>query len=281
VKKEDLDLDLRRGRLRVRRFGDRSSVPVFCVPGLASNSRAFEALGDYRLSRGAGIVAFDLRGRGWSDITPPGTYGWERHALDLFDAADAMDAEQFDIVGHSMGAFVAMCAASLDRSRRIRRVVLIDGLGIPTQPAITTILGAVARLKSTYPTKDAFVDAVRSGGLVAPWNDYWEAHYRYDLVETAGGIRPRTSAEAVAEDTSYGATHNVRTFWRFMTMPTLLLRATAPLGGVENAFVVTSEEYAAFLRSTPASTGAEIAANHYGIVVDPASLKAVHDFLGS
>ena len=276
---EDFDLELLRGRLHVHQFGQLPEVPVLCIPGLSSNSRVFDALGDYRMERGEGIVAFDLRGRGWSDTSPPGTYGWEHHAQDIFEAADAMGIEQFDLVGHSMGAFVSMTAVSLDRNRRIRRVVLIDGLGIPTQSAIAAIVGALGRLKAAAPTRDAYVEAVRGGGLVTPWNDYWERHYRYDLIDTDGGVRTRTSAEAVNEDAAYGAKHDVRAFWPLMTMPTLLLRSSVPLGSAKDAFIVTREDYDAFLRSAPAAQGKEIAANHYAIALDQASLAAIHDFL--
>ena len=64
-------LRTRIGRLRARRFGNPSGVPAFCVPGLSSNCRAFEALGERFERKGRSLVAFDLRGRGWSDITAP------------------------------------------------------------------------------------------------------------------------------------------------------------------------------------------------------------------
>lgn len=275
---EDFDVEILRGRLHAHQFGELPEVPVFCIPGLSSNSRVFDAFGEYRQARSTGIVAFDLRGRGWSDITPAGTYGWEHHAQDLFEAADAMGVERFDLVGHSMGAFVSMAAASLDRDHRIRRIVLIDGLGIPTQTALAAIVAGLARLKAPFPTRDAYVEAVRLAGMAAPWNDYWERHYRYDLIETELGIRSRTDLAAVTEDATYGGTHDVRSYWPLLTAPTLLLRATVPLGGPDG-FIVTREDYDAFLHQAPQRRGEEIAANHFGIAVDPASLAAMDAFL--
>ena len=277
---EDFDLEILRGRLHAHQFGKLPEVPVFCVPGLSSNSRVFDALGEFRQEHGAGIVAFDLRGRGWSEIGPPGTYGWEHHAQDLFEAADAMNVEHFDLIGHSMGAFVSMTAVSIDRDRRIRRVVLIDGLGIPTQTSITAILAGLARLKGTFPTRDAYVEAVRSAGLATPWNRYWEAHYRYDLIDTDDGVRPRTDLAAVTEDAAYGGTHDVRALWPLMTVPTLVLRATVPIGGPDG-FIVSREDYDAFLRDVPNARGEEIAANHFSVAVDPKSLEAMHAFIES
>lgn len=275
---EDFDLEILRGRLRAHQFGDLPDVPVFCVPGLSSNSRVFDALGEYRQARARGIVAFDLRGRGLSDITPPGTYGWEHHAQDLFEAADAMGVERFDLVGHSMGAFVGMTAVSLDRDHRIRRLVLIDGLGIPTQTALTAIVAGIGRLKNPFPTRDAYIQAVSSTGMVVPWNEYWERHYRYDLIDTDAGVGSRTDLAAVTEDATYGGTHDVRKLWPLISVPTLLLRATVPLGG-KDGFIVTRADYDAFLHNAPDARGVEIDANHFGIAVDPASLAAIDEFI--
>lgn len=275
---QDLDIATRRGRLRVRRFGPPDTTAAICIPGLSSNARVFDALGEYCEGRGHASIAVDLRGRGWSEITPRGTYGWEAHASDVFDIAEALELERFDLVGHSMGAFVSMTAATMPSGTRINRVVLIDGLGIPSRSAIAAIVAGLGRLRGTFASADAYVEAVRSAGVATPWNTYWDQHYRYDLIDEAGRVRPRTDAAAVAEDTSYGATRDVRALWPALTQPALLVRATLPLGG-RDGFVVTSADYEGFLRTHPHARGIEIAANHYGVVMDPATLEAIDAFL--
>jgi len=224
------------------------------------------------------LVAFDLRGRGWSDITEPGTYGWENHALDIFEAADAMGIKQFDYIGHSMGAFIGMTAVSLDRGKHIRRLVLIDGLGQPAQAAVAAILASLARRAAEFKTKDEFLAAIRSTSLVEPWNDYWEAHYRYDLIEENGLVHPRTSAAAVGEDAQYGATRDPRALWQTIAIPTLILRSSVGLGGPEG-FVVTKADYDEFLATVPNAKGVEIAENHYGIVLAPQACEEIEKFL--
>ncbi|HUA08895.1 MAG TPA: alpha/beta fold hydrolase [Candidatus Acidoferrales bacterium] len=276
---QDFDLELLRGRLRAERFGDLSSgVAALCVPGLSSNSRVFDLLGERYAQDGRCLISFDMRGRGWSEITAPGTYGWENHALDVLEAADALGLEHFDLVGHSMGAFVAMTAVSLDRGKRIRRLVLIDGLGVPSQTSIAAILAALAARKDHFTTADAFVAAVRSTGLVEPWSDFWEKHYRYDLVTENGNVLPRTSAAAVGEDSVYGAAHDPRALWPLLTLPTLLLRASVPMGGPDG-FVVTQADYDEFLAGVPTGRGAEVAANHYGIVAAEETCALIENFL--
>jgi pimeloyl-ACP methyl ester carboxylesterase len=275
---QDFDLELLRGRLRAHRFGKPSELPTICVPGLASNSRAFDALGERFERAGRDVLALDMRGRGMSQVTPPGSYGWENHAHDVFEAADAIGAAHFDLVGHSMGAFIGMNAAALDREHRIRRLVLIDGLGVPAPSALHAIVNSLARLRGTFTSADAYLDAVRSASLVTPWNDYWERHYRYDVVESSGTVHPRTDATAVQEDAVYGSTRNPHDFWPFISMPTLLLRAAVPLGAPDG-FIVTREDYDAFLREVPSAQGVEINANHYAIVCDPEAGQAILDFL--
>lgn len=277
---QDFDLELLRGRLRARRYGDPSTgVPALCIPGLSSNSRVFHRLGAQFERDGHPLVAFDLRGRGWSDITEKGTYGWENHARDILEAAEAMGIAKFDYVGHSMGAFIGMTATSIDGGKHIRRLVLIDGLGVPTQTAVTAIIAGVARLKNTFATADEYVSAVREMGLAAPWNEFWEEHYRYDLVTDNGNVRPRTDAAAVGEDALYGATQDPRALWPLLTVPTLLLRATVPLGDAPDAFVVTKADYDDFLAAVPTARGIEIAANHYGIVTAQETIEEIKRFL--
>jgi pimeloyl-ACP methyl ester carboxylesterase len=277
---QDFDLELLRGRLRAQRFGDPSTgVPALCIPGLSSNSRVFNRLGAQFERDGHPLIAFDLRGRGWSDITAKGTYGWDNHARDILEAADALGIEQFDYVGHSMGAFIGMAAVAIDRGKHIRRLVLIDGLGIPSQTALAAIIAGLARLKGTFPTADAYVNAVREMGLAAPWNDLWDQHYRYDLIAENGNVRPRTDAAAVGEDAAYGGTQDPRAIWPLLTVPTLLLRATVPLGDAPDAFVVTKADYDAFLAAVPTATGVEIAANHFGIMAAQETLDEIERFL--
>jgi pimeloyl-ACP methyl ester carboxylesterase len=279
---QDFDIELLRGRLRARRFGNPSAsgVPAFCVPGLSSNCRAFEALGERFECKGRSLVAFDLRGRGWSDITAPGTYGWENHALDILEAADAIGAERFDYVGHSLGAFVGMMAVSIERGKRIRRLVLVDGLGAPSQTAVAAIVAFFGQRKATFATADDFVAAVRATGLAEPWNDFWEQHYRYDLVLENGAFHPRTSAVAIAEDIAYASSQDARTLWPLLTVETLLLRATIPLGG-SDGFVVTRRDYEDFLATVKFAKGVEIAANHYGIAFAPEACEEIKRFLGA
>jgi len=98
-----------------------------------------------------------------------------------------------------MGAFVAMEVVGLDPFA-VRRVVLVDGLGIPDLLAVTAILRVVRRLAGPSHSEHAYLERVRRTGAVLPWNGYWDRAFRYELTTTSNGVRPRTDPVAVLED---------------------------------------------------------------------------------
>ncbi|MDB5067097.1 MAG: alpha/beta hydrolase fold protein [Chloroflexi bacterium] len=275
----ELDLLLPSGRLRAHRFGSARGRLAVGIPGISHNSRSFDFLGE-RLGGGRRqLVALDLRGRGRSSVSPSGTYGWRRHARDVIGAAAQLGRPPYDVIGHSMGAFVAMEMAGLDPSD-IRRVVLVDGLGVPDMLAVTAILRVVRRLAGPSRTADDYLERVRLTGIVNPWNDYWDRTFRYELTGDERGVRPRTDPVAVLEDMAYGSWRDPQRLWGRLTMPVLLVRATRPLlafGG----HVVGTAERDRFLRTVPGSESVEVDANHYGVMTHPSTASAIRAFLSS
>jgi pimeloyl-ACP methyl ester carboxylesterase len=103
---------------------------VFLLHGFPSDSlTSWIEPGTTQTLAGAGreVFAVDLRGHGLSDKPhDPGFYGETRMSADLGELWDSLALEQVDLVGHSMGAVVALIAAASDH--RIRRLVL-SGIG--------------------------------------------------------------------------------------------------------------------------------------------------------
>jgi len=271
---ESFDLPIASGVLRAHRFGPADGRLVLCVPGLSANSRSFDYLATELAAAGQKVVAVDLRGRGLSSISGPGSYGWNNHAKDVLDAATALGAERFSLVGHSMGAFIGMATARR-APQRIRRLALIDAAGRPEAAAVQPILTAVQRLGSVYPDVEQYLARVRSIGTV-PWDEVWERHYRYDLVAVPGGVRSRTDRAAVFEDMAYGALQNPPDLWASLAMRTLLLRAAVPLGA---GFIVSGEDRDRFLATVTGGAAVDVDANHYGIITHPATATALRSFL--
>jgi lipase len=112
------------------------------------------------------------------------------------------------LLGHSMGAFVSVHAAH-DRPDLYRRVVLVDG-GValpfpadadPDEVLVGALGPALARLRETYPSEDAYVDFFRAHPALGPsWNGTIEDYVRYDAMPAGDGVRSRALETAVRAD---------------------------------------------------------------------------------
>jgi pimeloyl-ACP methyl ester carboxylesterase len=195
----------------------------------------------------------------------------------VFAVAAALGFERFAMVGQSMGGSVAMKAAELD-GRRLRAVVLIDVAGRVDRGVGPVIAATIARVSESHDSVEAYLDAVKSQGLIRPWSDDWDRAYRYGLVECSGEVKARVSAAAIAEDRAYTATQHPYDRWRHLTMPTLLVRATREL--VPGAgYVVPPDDRDRFARDVPHAQIVEVDANHLTVNTDPAAAAAIGSFL--
>lgn len=268
------DVRVSGGRLRLRDHGG-GGPAVLCVPGLSSNATSFDLLAERLVSTDYHVVSVDLRGRGFSEVTPAGTYGWPAHARDVLDVVQILGGSA-DLIGHSMGAYVAMAAAGLDAAA-VRRLVLLDGLGSPEPEALPPIMAGLERLGAVHPDAATYVARVQAIGVIDPWSKHWDRYYQYDLEEVPGGVRSRTDRDAVFEDVRWGVDHHQRDLWASIAQPTLLVVARRPLG--EGGFVVSRTDRDAFLAQTPSARVVEVDANHYTVVTDESTCAAVDAFL--
>lgn len=267
---EILDLDLPSGRLRVERAGPADAPAALCVHGLTANARSFDALRGPLLERGRQVVALDLRGRGRSPDTGPGTYGLDRHADDVLGVADALGIGEFDYVGWSMGALIGLRIAARGGGR-MRTATLIDALGGMDADALEAVRAATQRLDVVVPDRETYFAALRASGVFDPWDPFWEAYFGYELVEVEGGLSPSTSRPATLEDLDQ-ADIDFRPSWAALTMPTLLLWASEPLNG---GLLVPPAVRDAFLDAVPTARLHAVDRNHYGIMIAPGVPEAI------
>jgi len=272
ITSQDFDLQVPAGRLHARRFGSPSGSPVLGIPGLTANLVSLSAIAE-----AVPMVALDLRGRGFSETTPPGTYGWDAHARDVLAAADLLDMERFGIMGWSMGAFVAMAAAA-QAPERIQRLALIDALGEVDKTVVNLVQMSVNRLDAVYPSLEAYLELARSTGLIAPWDPLWDQYFAYELRPVAGGVASRTSKAAVNEDFAHGDTHDPAAYWPALEMPVLVLRAGRPMLESVGGHVVSPAVLEKFRRAVPHARVVEIDANHYSIGTHPDTAAVLHRF---
>jgi 3-oxoadipate enol-lactonase len=281
---EDSDIPLESGRLRVRRWGAADAPAVVCVPGLTANLCGFDRLAEQLAGDTRQLVAIDLRGRGRSDVTAPGTYGWRNHARDVLAVADAVGARSFAVIGQSSGAAIAMTCAQLEPSR-VERLVLVDLAGSPDERAGVPIVAALSRLGTVYPSAQAAIALIKQIGIVPEWDQYWDRYFTYELRDVDGGVTARTDRGAVLEDLGYGNAMYwsdpeapIHALWNAITVPTLLLRAQREiLPGF--GFILPAAEAERFAAAVRSARVVEIDANHYTINTHDDSIAAIGAFL--
>jgi pimeloyl-ACP methyl ester carboxylesterase len=153
------------------------------------------------------VIAPDLRGRGRSNALQ-GPAGLAAHARDMVAVLDATGVDRALVVGHSMGAFVALVFGDL-YPERVARLVLVDGGlpldlpdGLSSEEIIRLVLGPTAeRLAMRFPSVDAYLDFWRAHpAFRRDWSPALEAYLSYDLVGKEPELRPATSYATLEED---------------------------------------------------------------------------------
>ena len=110
-------------------WGDPDAPKLFLLHGWMDVAASFQFLVD-ALAGSWRVIAPDLRGYGRS-AWPPQGYWFPDYVADLEALADALaPGEPIDLVGHSLGGNIVMHYAGV-RPSRVRRVVSLDGFGIP------------------------------------------------------------------------------------------------------------------------------------------------------
>ncbi len=109
--------------LHVRRWGNRRP-DLLLIHGFGQGGFVWRSLAASMVS--CGLAAVDLRGHGDSDHDRMRRYDLETHVDDFTEVVRALDLDEFVLVGHSLGASVALLAAA-KLPRPPRAVALIDG----------------------------------------------------------------------------------------------------------------------------------------------------------
>jgi 3-oxoadipate enol-lactonase len=272
-------IQLTSGALHVESNGNPRGRLILCVHGLSANCRSFDRFVPVLAEAGYHVVTMDLRGRGRSEITPAGSYGWDSHVRDLLEIADLYSADSFDVIGHSMGGFIGMSLAA-QYPRRCSRLVLVDAVGEPEPSALLSITKSISRLGRTYPSAPGVLSHMQAAGTIDPWDEFWDSYFSWELESVDDDVRIRTDLAAVGEDSAYASTHDVYGLWPRLRCPVLLVRASrpmAPAGGV----VVSRADAERFACQARHATVVDVDADHYSILISPPAISAVKRFVGT
>lgn len=271
----DFDLKLPSGRVRARRWGAEGAPLLLCVHGLSANLAAYEYLAGALAGPERQVVAFDLRGCGHSEVT--GSHDLDSCAVDVFDVADALGVDEFDVAGWSLGALIAMTAA-LRAPERLRSVTLIDHLGPAQSAALVPVREGLARLDVVVATPQDYLRKVRRAGVVEPWSAFWDRFYTYELGQRPDGSwSPLTSRAACEAAFDQPWPRDWTPHWRALTMPTVVVRAVKPLNG---ALIVPDRAVAALRGANPTVRVVDLPdSSHFTCMVDPLTVAALRSVL--
>jgi pimeloyl-ACP methyl ester carboxylesterase len=200
-------LSLRTGiRLHYAQKGDPSGEPVIFLHGYADSWQSFAPM-LLEFSPSYQTFALDLRGHGNSD-KPEGGYMLGDFVADLEAFMDSVGIEKANIVGHSLGSFIAQLFAARHPDR-IRQLLLVSSAPSATDNAILRNLKAevdslsdpidkafvVSFQEPSSPIAQDFMDRIISESMKVPayvWQNTLSGMLQADNSSILGCIKAPT-----------------------------------------------------------------------------------------
>lgn len=251
----------------------RDAATVVAVHGLTANHTCWYPVAGV-VAPARRLVAYDLRGRGDSE-KPAHGYSMAEHARDLAGLLDHFGLARATIMGHSLGAHIAVWFAA-HHPERVERVILFDG-GLDVRAEVLDSLApAINRLGTEFPSLDAFLATMRGLPMLAGrWNEHLTRYYAYDVEPTAGGgVRSKVPRHVVEEELANLTRTRLWVLHHRIAAPTLLLRAPDGLLTATDC-LMTQEEAEAMADAIPDCRLVVVpGTNHYTIVLGAHPLVA-------
>ena len=138
-------------QLNVQRSGEGPAV-IF-IHGLSSSMELWTALDQAKLA-GRTLISYDLRGHGRSEQAP-GAHTLKKHTADLAALLEALRIEQASLVGHSLGAMLAIELAATQPGKVRSLSLLSTTAGFPQETRNTLFEMASA---ATFGGMDSIAD---------------------------------------------------------------------------------------------------------------------------
>ena len=123
-------------RVRVVEAGDPGANPVVLVPGWGCGAWIFHEILPRLASSGFRAFAVELKGHGFSDKPDdPREYTVEAMRDHLAEILDALELKNVSLIGHSMGAAIAVQLSAVDTGR-ISSVIIAAPVGFAGVPGM-------------------------------------------------------------------------------------------------------------------------------------------------
>jgi pimeloyl-ACP methyl ester carboxylesterase len=134
----------------------RRGLPCVLLHGFAEAGCVWSYLAS-RLMPHYRVLAIDLRGHGNSDWDPDASYETETFAGDLDRAVTSFRLERMILIGHSLGADIAIHYATANAAR-VAALVIIDFGPELTKAGVDEVIRAFADTPRTFPSTDAYAE---------------------------------------------------------------------------------------------------------------------------
>jgi len=251
------------------------------VHGITASHRAFNFLARH-LAKEHTVLAMDMRGRGDSSKPDKGNYGLHKHASDVISVLNHYGLSTAPIIGHSMGAFIAVQVAR-DYPSRVNKVILIDG-GHPVFENETEfpeyvkqgISRALNRLTMTFDGLDSYLKYWFPNKNKADLHPDLIDYYSYDLIPVVGEpgkFKSKVSAIGANEDDNWIVNKRCNEEELKRVAYANIMVACAKCGFFEKSDPLIDEAHAlAMKRALKPKIWLEFGdASHYSIVHEPAA----------
>ena len=253
--------------LQLAEWGEKGEN-ILCIHGITANCRCWDVLAQ-ALCNEHRLLAMDLRGRGLSD-KPENGYSIETHCNDIRSLLQNLGLKQAVLMGHSLGAFIAIVFAAT-YPELVDRLILVDGGGKLSEEQMNKVFAGIKpsldRLGKVFPSFETYLDMMKQAPFLKEWSEALDVYYRYEVEDVeGGGIRTRIRPEHITEEAINLRKVDVGEFYPKLSCPVLILRA--PEGLLADDDILLPEEVLErMLREIPDARSFEVeGTNHYTIM---------------
>ena len=222
-----------------------------------------------RLARYYRVLAFDLRGHGYSGWIVPPAYEVEDYVADLEEVIATLNLAPLILLGHSLGGFVALTYASAHPAA-LRALVVVD---IGARLGGSRFMRLLRSVPSPVYQDEA--DLLRRFRLLPVETHVTPALIQYIarssvLSQVDGGLRLKCDRATLTRES-----RDLNARLGQITCPTLFLRGRDSLN-------LSAETLSKLVALCPQAQGVDIAgAGHHVFLDQPASfMDVIHGFLG-
>jgi pimeloyl-ACP methyl ester carboxylesterase len=213
----------------------------------------------------------DLRGRGFSDKPPTG-YSINHHCQDILALIEDQGLERPVLMGHSLGAFIALVFAA-QYPDRVDRLILVDGGGKLSETQMAKVFAGIKpsldRLGKIFPSFEDYIAQIQEAPFLKPWNAFMETYFRYEVEEVDGGVRSRVHPKHIEEEVLNLGKVDSSQFYAQVTSPTLILRATKGMLAQDD-LLLPKDVAERMVREIPNARSLDLeGSNHYTLLFQP------------